>query len=227
MERELLKELLAEGMSAAQIGERVGKGTNTVYYWIEKYGLKAVNHERHAARGGVDREVLEDLVRAGRSIDAIAETVGRSPGTVRHWLAKYELETRGAVRRRQGRAARESGADTVQLNCHRHGLTDFWLEGRGYFRCLKCRHEAVSRTRRRAKQILVDEAGGACAICGYSRYAGALQFHHLDPATKSFAVSTTSVRSLARMREEAAKCVLLCGNCHAEVESGMVELPIH
>jgi hypothetical protein len=36
------------------------------------------------------------------------------------------------------------------------------------------------------KEILVAEAGGSCLICGYDRYAGALQFHHLDPATKSF-----------------------------------------
>ena len=29
-------------------------------------------------------------------------------------------------------------------------------------------------------------------------------------------------RSLERLREEAGKCVLLCANCHAEVESGFV-----
>jgi hypothetical protein len=27
------------------------------------------------------------------------------------------------------------------------------------------------------------------------------------------------------MREEAAKCVLLCANCHAEVEGGAASLP--
>jgi ferredoxin len=32
-------------------------------------------------------------------------------------------------------------------------------------------------------------------------------------------------RSLAVARTEMAKCALLCANCHAEVESGLVTLP--
>jgi hypothetical protein len=64
-------------------------------------------------------------------------------------------------------------------------------------------------------------------LCGYSRCPAALQFHHRDPATKSFAVSRQGVtRSLARARAEARKCVLLCANCHAEVESGFAQLPL-
>jgi hypothetical protein len=33
-------------------------------------------------------------------------------------------------------------------------------------------------------------------------------------------------RALAKAREEAAKCVLLCANCHAEVEAGIAQLPL-
>ena len=81
--------------------------------------------------------------------------------------------------------------------------------------------------RRKVKRILVEEAGGACAVCGYSRFDAALQFHHVDPTEKSFALSREGVtRSLARARAEAQKCVLLCANCHAEVEGGFVELPL-
>jgi hypothetical protein len=29
------------------------------------------------------------------------------------------------------------------------------------------------------------------------------------------------------LREQARKCVLLCFNCHAEVEAGVVALPLH
>ncbi len=75
------------------------------------------------------------------------------------------------------------------------------------------------------KEILVEEAGGACALCGYDRYVGALHFHHLDPTQKAFALSRRgAARSLAKARAEVKKCVLLCGNCHAEVESGLVTL---
>jgi hypothetical protein len=113
----------------------------------------------------------------------------------------------------------------IQLRCPTHGLTDYWLEGRGYYRCLRCRWERVSRRRRSLKQILVDEAGGECRLCGYDRCVSALHFHHVDPDTKSFAIAGQGVtRSLAGAREEAQKCVLLCANCHAEVEAGVVSL---
>jgi hypothetical protein len=70
-----------------------------------------------------------------------------------------------------------------------------------------------------------DSPGGCCRICGFEQYVGALQFHHVDPATKAFALGRRGVtRSLARAREEARKCVLLCANCHAMVEAGLLDL---
>jgi 5-methylcytosine-specific restriction endonuclease McrA len=74
--------------------------------------------------------------------------------------------------------------------------------------------------------VLVEEAGGCCAICGYKRSVAALEFHHIVPAEKSFSLSHRGVaRSLERARHEASKCVLLCSNCHAEVEAGVATLP--
>jgi hypothetical protein len=85
--------------------------------------------------------------------------------------------------------------------------------------------EAVTRRRRQVKRILVEEAGGACSLCGYDRYAGALHFHHVDRRTKRFAVSHDgNTMSLASSCAEAEKCVLLCANCHAEVEGGLASL---
>jgi hypothetical protein len=105
-------------------------------------------------------------------------------------------------------------------------MTDFWLEGRGYYRCKRCRMERVSQRRRKIKAILVAEAGGRCAVCRYDRCAAALHFHHVDPSTKRFHLSMQGVtRSLAAARTEMEKCVLLCANCHAEVESGIARLP--
>jgi hypothetical protein len=55
-----------------------------------------------------------------------------------------------------------------------------------------------------------------------------LQFHHLDPSVKVLPVSTASANgsSLDASRAEAKKCVLLCSNCHAEVESGITTVPL-
>ena len=96
----------------------------------------------------------------------------------------------------------------------------------GHYRCGRCNSEAVAARRRRAKEILVAEAGGACAACGFSAYLGALQFHHRDPALKSFEFSRQGVtRSLQKLRQEAQKCVLLCANCHAMAEAGLLSVP--
>jgi 5-methylcytosine-specific restriction endonuclease McrA len=114
----------------------------------------------------------------------------------------------------------------TQRVCRTHGRTEFVLEGRGYYRCKECRKQRVLEWRRRAKERLIAEAGGCCRICGYDRYGGALHFHHLDPAQKEFGIARRGfTRSFAAMRAEAAKCVLLCSNCHAEVEAGIARLP--
>jgi hypothetical protein len=110
----------------------------------------------------------------------------------------------------------------VALDCPHHGVTLFQLRAEGGYRCLKCRSEAVTRRRRKVKRILVEEAGGACRLCGYDRCIAALEFHHRNPAEKKFSLSHRGVaRSLAKARAEAAKCILLCANCHAEVEAGV------
>jgi len=110
--------------------------------------------------------------------------------------------------------------------CSHHGETVFRLDSRGSYRCCRCRQERVTRRRREIKLLLVEEAGGACAGCGYDACVAALQFHHVDRASKDFAVSAEGVtRSIARARAEAAKCLLLCANCHAEVEAGVRPIP--
>jgi hypothetical protein len=107
------------------------------------------------------------------------------------------------------------------------------MVGRGFGRsasrtttAAQCVIDAVANARHRVRKVLVEEAGGKCMLCGYDRHLAALQFHHVDPATKAFTLRNGDTRSLARMRAEAAKCVLLCANCHAEVESGAAQVPV-
>jgi hypothetical protein len=76
------------------------------------------------------------------------------------------------------------------------------------------------------KTILVQEAGGACAICGYAGNMRALHFHHLVPSEKRIEINAKGVAlSLETLRAEARKCALLCSNCHAEVEDGSASVP--
>ena len=75
------------------------------------------------------------------------------------------------------------------------------------------------------RRLLVAEAGGCCAVCGYDRCLMNLHFHHVDPATKSMPMTMAGGRSLAAYREEAKKCVLVCANCHGEIETGLRRSP--
>jgi transposase len=231
MEKELLEGMLAEGLSLATIGREVGRHESTVAYWAERYGLRAVNAEQFAARGGLPQEDLARLVADGLSIAQIAQRVDRSKATVRHWLRRYGLKTwspSGSRRAAESSAARAAGLREARMGCAKHGETEFVLDGRGYYRCRKCRAEAVVRRRRKVKAILVREAGGACCLCGYSESMRALHFHHVDPVEKRLEINARGVAlSLDTLRAEARKCVLLCSNCHAKVEEGARSGPEH
>lgn len=54
----------------------------------------------------------------------------------------------------------------------------------------------------------------SCENCG-ENHPACLEFHHLDPSQKKFSVSTRRDRpSLEKLKEEIAKCRVLCANCH-------------
>jgi transposase len=224
MDRVSLERFLSQGLSLAEIGRRVCLHETTVAYWVKKYRLQAANRDRHAARGGIAREELERLVEGGLSIAQIVDSIGRSKTTVRHWLLEYGLRTRRAQERRASIESERRLGDIVVRECAHHGLTEFKRRSSGGHRCLKCRSEAVTRRRRKVKRMLVEEAGGACTVCGYDRCIAALEFHHVEPAGKQFGLSVRSARSIASSRAEAEKCVLLCANCHSEVEARMLRL---
>lgn len=228
MTKDFLERCIAEALTLREIGERTGKHLTTVGYWMNRYGLRTVRSEKfRPKRSEISRERLERLVGEGASLRDLSEVLGLSVSAVRHWLNKYELETsQTGWRRAQTRMAREEGLKHIERNCRHHGMTTFGLEGRGYYRCLQCRKEAVSKWRRRTKLRLITQAGGSCLVCGYDKHPRALHFHHLNPAEKLYVISRCGhTRSYADVLREAQKCVLLCANCHAEVEDGVSELP--
>ncbi len=224
MDPDWLAAQLAAGRSIESIARDVGRHPSTVAYWVRKFGLASAHAPRHAARGPLDRETLQALIDEGLTLREIAARVDRSYGTVQHWLREHGLSTRHA---RRGGPIPTNDADVVVRTCPVHGQAQFVRRGdsRGW-RCLRCRAEAVSKRRRLVKRTLVADAGGGCTLCGYDRFSGALQFHHVDREGKRFGLSDLGVaRSLARARAEATKCILLCANCHAEVEAGVATIP--
>ena len=108
----------------------------------------------------------------------------------------------------------------TQKTCKKHGNTDFVLEGRGYYRCKQCRLDGVSKRRKNIKIKAVEYKGGKCEVCGYDKYIGALEFHHLDPKKKDFNLSYKGcTRKWETVKKEIDKCALVCSNCHKEIHA--------
>ncbi len=110
-------------------------------------------------------------------------------------------------------------------DCKKHGTVSHINRGNGTFRCGKCASEWVIAHRRNKKDKLVRLFGGKCKQCGYNRYAGALDFHHVDPNKKSFSLSVKGLcYSWDSVLQEAKKCILLCKNCHAEIGADIIKI---
>lgn len=111
--------------------------------------------------------------------------------------------------------------------CRHHGRVEFAYYGnvspRWY--CKRCVAESVTRRHQKVRRLLREEAGGCCAICGYDRSSLNLHFHHVDPTQKSFSLTSATGKAIATLRQEAAKCVLVCANCHGEIEAGLIASP--
>ena len=100
--------------------------------------------------------------------------------------------------------------------------------------CHRSRHAAerqataapVVAFRRRMKARAVAELGGRCLACGFLGPNAVFDFHHRDPRLKSFGISENGIpRPWTKIRNELAKCVMLCANCHREVHAGIRALP--
>lgn len=84
--------------------------------------------------------------------------------------------------------------------------------------------KAVAKRRKKLRQRALEYKGGQCQLCGYKRCIEALEFHHfLDE--KNFGISHKGyTRSWEKVKRELEICVLLCANCHREVENGITQL---
>ena len=85
---------------------------------------------------------------------------------------------------------------------------------------------AVAKQRRKIKTMAIEYKGGRCQVCGYKKYQGALDLHHLNHNDKEFGIGDKGyTRSWEKVKAELDKCVLVCANCHREIEAGVTQLP--
>jgi len=84
---------------------------------------------------------------------------------------------------------------------------------------LQLRAQLKKAVERNQLLVAIVQAGG-CQRCNFDDVR-ALDFHHRDPTKKKFHVSLAVKQGMAleRLKEEMAKCDVLCANCHRMVES--------
>lgn len=59
----------------------------------------------------------------------------------------------------------------------------------------------------------------SCSVCG-ENHPATLVFHHRDPSTKDFTISSAvSAKGLAAVMREIKKCDVLCANCHRKLHA--------
>lgn len=147
----------------------------------------------------MDKMLLESYVSNGFSIRRIAKIVEKSPTTVKYWLYKHGLKTH----------------PLHKCKCGETNPNKF-AAGR-YAACKKCRNGLQTDRFREYKKQAVEYKGGKCQKCGYDKCVAALDFHHINPEEKDPNWRKMRNWTFERIKPELDKCILVCGNCHAEI----------
>lgn len=163
----------------------------------------------------MDIEVLKELIAQGKSLRDISSELGKSYTTVRYWLKKYELNTLYSVK------LKETSTSRVCPNCKQDkSLEEFYnrrnKKGNSCY-CKVCTNKQTLNRQRNLKKLAVEYKGGKCIKCGYNKYVGALEFHHVDPSKKDFTIGQKKNTSFHAFKDELDKCILVCANCHREI----------
>lgn len=113
--------------------------------------------------------------------------------------------------------------------CKKHGNTlfkQYFYDNSIHWKCMKCQSEYVQKRRDHIKLLALAYKGNRCQCCGYNKCVSALEFHHINPEQKDFAIGSRGyTRSWNKVKTELDKCVLVCSNCHREIHSNLLECP--
>jgi len=105
---------------------------------------------------------------------------------------------------------------------------DFYKKGkenRTSSYCKSCFNKYCVERWIETKKKAIKYKGEKCVCCGYSKYYGSLDFHHLDPKEKDVNWDKLRLRSWEKIKNELDKCVIFCNRCHQEIHGGVTDLP--
>jgi hypothetical protein len=155
----------------------------------------------------MQREDLERLIEEHRSIRKIAKAAGVSYTTVRHWLKRHGLKSRGVSfggRARQPPSLCKSCGQPVKRRPNVYCSVACMLRLK---RRIKVETDPNSVWPPQLKNYLLDTRGHRCEVCGITEWMGRpapLELDHCDGNPLN--------NHLDNVR-------LICPNCHAQTET--------
>ncbi len=155
----------------------------------------------------MDVKILEAYIDLDYSTRKIAELENLSQTNVRHWLKKYNLSTN----------KKQFNKKEYSCDCGETNPKMFY--GTSKQKCSKCHNMRTIESGKNNRLFAVNHLGGCCKSCGYNKYTGALDIHHLDPNIKDKNFRSMRGWCKERILNEIKNCILLCRNCHAEFHS--------
>jgi hypothetical protein len=164
----------------------------------------------------MNKTLLKQYIDSGYSSYKIANISNKGQTTIRYWLKKYNLFTKGNKR------------DTKIINGDTHikcGNCDKFYSKDNFYKktknllnsyCKNCFNEYAKERWKARKRKAIEYKGGKCSSCGYNKCPDVLEFHHRDPKQKEFDWKKLRQMSWDKVTNELDKCDLLCSNCHRE-----------
>lgn len=173
-------------------------------------------------------DVLDSLVKQGKSQREIADELRFSQSAIRHWLKKYGLNTC-----KRKKAQDESGLFKCPKCKTNKNANEFYRRGgsgersnelSGY--CKQCDNKYTRKRLIDIKFKMIEYKGGKCIKCPLtleaSHYA-VFEFHHRNPELKDPRFNRIKYQSWKKIKNEIDKCDLVCANCHRIIHAEIRE----
>jgi predicted transcriptional regulator len=225
IEKIILEKLISEGNTLKQISKNLGISRYKTRIQLKLYNLKTIYWK---PSNPPLKEKMEELIEKNFSSYRIAEEMGYSQTNIRYWLEKYGLKTHPLwyIIRKEKSQEILSGYKTcpkckIKMELNKENFY-FKKNGSFHYWCKKCNDIESLKKQRQMKINSVNYKGGKCCICGYNKYVGSMDFHHIDPSKKDFSISQLRTYSWEKIKLELDKCMLVCKNCHGEIHSRVV-----
>ena len=177
----------------------------------------------------MDKSLLSKYIKLNYSTYDISKKTNKSQTTVRYWLKKHKLKTKIPFYRGGNRKTYPIGSKLKCSCCKKNkDIKNFYPKRTSnayHTNCKECLKKKILATQKNLKILCVKYKGGKCCNCGYKKYLGALEFHHINPKEKDFVISQSRKKDLTpTIKKELDKCLLVCSNCHREIHAGLIDV---